>query len=184
MINFFYREFKGIVSGLSSKGAQIERLKRQVRVWDKLSNINSDITILGDANICISRWDDSTYDRYEMANIVKDYLSRARAEQMVQEITRIGAGPNKSQTQSIIDHVYSTRPNIITNISTEEWISSDHACISLTKLFKFRKEKGGCVRKRVYGKFDTTAFLEEVMLSKINEKVLAAKNLDEAASTF
>ena len=62
VVNFFYREFTGGISGLSDKQSQHERLSRMINVWNMINNNSDhDILCLGDANLCAKTWSKEDY---------------------------------------------------------------------------------------------------------------------------
>ena len=70
IVNCFYREFTGAVSGLRDKASQIERLGRQITVWKNACSGTKDVVILGDANICASKWLEEDYHGKDLADMV------------------------------------------------------------------------------------------------------------------
>ena len=52
VVNFFYREFTGGVSGLKNMPSQNERLTRQISHWRNICKSKRDFVSLGDANLC------------------------------------------------------------------------------------------------------------------------------------
>ena len=49
------------MSGLSEIIAQSERLKREIQSWTNLQNPNSDIVLLGEANLNAPKWDEDNF---------------------------------------------------------------------------------------------------------------------------
>ena len=62
LLNYFYREWTGGVTGDSSQASQIDRLKRQIGYWKTLHSQNRDVMCLGDANLCALTWNDNDYE--------------------------------------------------------------------------------------------------------------------------
>lgn len=50
------------VTGDSDQISQAGRWARQVHYWSSLYTQNKDVMILGDANLCASKWNDTDYD--------------------------------------------------------------------------------------------------------------------------
>ena len=61
VVNFFYREFTGGVSGLDDITSQNERLSRQINHWRKICESKRDFVSLGDANLCSFKWHEDDY---------------------------------------------------------------------------------------------------------------------------
>ena len=74
VVNFFYREFTGGVSGLADMPAQVERLARQAAHWQSLCAGSKDVICLGDANLCTKRWNDENFAQMELADLIHNFL--------------------------------------------------------------------------------------------------------------
>ena len=61
LVNFYYREWTGGVSGDKSHQAQLDRFSRQVQHWKSLRSEDKDVVLLGDANFCSLSCSDPDY---------------------------------------------------------------------------------------------------------------------------
>ena len=66
IVNFYYREWTGIVSG---RDEQEQRLSRIIQHWRTLVAEDRDILLLGDANLCALSWNDPNYSEKALADI-------------------------------------------------------------------------------------------------------------------
>ena len=88
VVNFFYQEFTGGVSGLQDMTAQNERLVRQVNHWRTISESKCDYVSLGDANLCARKWYNDDYNLHDQAAQVQSFLLDTDSTQVVKDFTR------------------------------------------------------------------------------------------------
>ena len=76
VVNVFYREWTGGLSGLGDHGSQVERLQRQISYWQTLYDEDRDVLMCGDANLCAMTWNDTDLDHSKkvLANMVQEQL--------------------------------------------------------------------------------------------------------------
>ena len=184
IVNFFYREFTGGVSGLGDNQAQTERLSRQIRHWRVLARSNYDLVCLGDANLCAQRWNDEDYNRSEHAEMIQSFLLDTSSTQLVRDFTRSEFVQGGEISRSCIDHCYTSSPEKLSKPDVVAVGESDHLGVVVTKYVKIPKIKPRTVTKRSYKDFSVETFLTEVLNSKIDENVTACESLEEAAEVF
>ena len=175
-INFFYREWTSMVSGLNDIGSQKERLKRQISLWDNLSQHNENTMILGDANVCAMSWNDENFGQKDISSMIQDYLLRSSSHQMISQATHLNG--------SCIDHLYTNCPEKICEIKVTSVGNSDHMGICVRKLSKFPSSRPKTLKKRSYKNFDNGDFLTEVYDSNIEAEVTKHDTIDDAAEAF
>lgn len=66
VVNAFYRDYTGGVSGFSSDESQKERLGRIVTHWDELDRLNCDTIYLHDMNLDYNKWGDINYNHHAL----------------------------------------------------------------------------------------------------------------------
>ena len=184
MVNFFYREFTGGVSGLKNQGAQLERLKRQVKVWQKMAGGGKDFVIMGDANVCALKWKEDASEKKEIGDEIKDFLNESGAEQLVKEVTRTGNNMHGDWVGSCIDHIYSDVEEKIKNIKVEAVGQSDHLGISLSVKTQMGAMKRKNIQYRDYSRCDIGVFLTELWQRDVNNKVAAEDDIEKMAEIF
>ena len=184
IVNFFYREFTGGVSGLGDNEAQTERLSRQIKHWRVLAKSNYDLVCLGDANLCARRWNDEDYNRTEHAEMIQSFLLDTSSTQLVRDYTRSEIVQGGEISRSCIDHCYSSSPEKLSMPEIVAVGESDHLGVVVTKYVKAPKIKPRTVTKRSYKNFSVETFLTEILNSKIDENVTACETLEEAAEVF
>ena len=185
IVNYFYREWTGGVSGDKSQHSQLNRLERQIQYWRQLYSQNKDVMCLGDANLCALQWNDDDYDASKriLANLVQDHLLEESSYQLVTGYTR-SEMYNGLLNRSCIDHIYSNAPMKCEKPITEAAGDSDHLAVVIIKYSKEVHHKPNTVLKRNYKNFDQAAFLQDVNQCNINEAVTACSDIDDAAKTF
>ena len=185
LVNIFYREWTGGISGESHQDSQTSRWARQILYWKSLYSQKRDVVILGDANLCAAKWNDATYDGHKkiLANMVQEQLLEESSYQLVEGFTRSEL-TNGIVNQSSIDHVYTNAPMKCTKPLIEAAGDSDHLAIILTKFSKELRNKPQTVMKRSYKNFNAGMFLQDIQNSDINKKVTEANNVEDAAKIF
>ena len=181
--NIYYREFTGGMSGLKDMSSQINRLDRQIAHWKTLFAGGRDVVILGDSNLCTTKWMSESYQYKDLANKVQDFLLEESCQQLVTEVTRSELVAGVVQ-RSIIDHCYSDVSDKITGPYIEAVGDSDHLGVRITKFCKFPTTKPQVIKRRVYKNFSVEDFLKEILHSNINAHVTSHKTIDGAAEAF
>ena len=184
-VNFFYREFMSGVTGENSQASQLERLERQIQYWHSLHNLDRDVLLCGDANVCALSWNDNNYDnnRKVLANKIQDYLLQSSSAQLVQDYTR-SESYNGMVSRSCLDHIYTNAPLKCDKPTVESAGDSDHLAVMVTKFTRELRLKPHNVLKRNYKYFNLVEFLTDIQQSSLNQKVLNCEDLETAADTF
>ena len=184
LVNFFYREWKGGIHGISDQASQVDRLTRQAQHWKILTSQDRDLVILGDANLCAKVWNNPDYptDKKELATIVNDFLLEESLVQTVNENTRTELKGNNLE-KSCIDHIYVNCPNKCNETIVVPGGSSDHLAVMITKFSKEIPQKPKAVKKRTYKNFKETDFIREVKFTNF-EEVLKTEVPEEATEIF
>ena len=183
LVNFFYREFTGGVSGLNDANSQNERISRQTRLWKTLQAGKRDFICLGDANIDASKWYDDNYKERAIAEIVQAALIETNNTQLIKEYTR-SEFCQGNLIRSCIDHCYTNVPEKVSKPEVLAIGDSDHLGIAVTKYTRAPVIKPKTIKKRSYKNFDMELFLRSITNSELNEKVCACYELDQAAEAF
>ena len=185
MLNYFYREWTGGVSGESDQASQIKRITNQINYWRSLYAQNRDVICMGDANLCALSWDDNDFDASKkvLANLVQEHLLEESSYQMVKDYTR-SEMTRSGLSRSCIDHVYTNTPAKCDNPKVESAGDSDHLAVIVNKYSKELKKKPMAVLKRSYKNFNPVSFLLDIQNYSIDEAVTACDNLDDAAIMF
>ena len=185
IVNYFYREWTGGISGENCQVSQINRLERQRDYWETLYNQNKDVICLGDANLCALSWHESNYDASKkvLANIVQEHLLEVSSYQIVEQFTRSEINRN-GISRSCLDHVYTNSPAKCEKPKVIPAGDSDHLAVIVDKFSKESPSKPQAVLKRSYKHFNPVSFLQDIQNSCIDEAVTACGNLEEAATVF
>ena len=185
LLNIFYREWTGGVSGESSSASQIDRISRQINYWQSLYSQNRDVVCMGDANLCALSWNSSDFDASNkvLANYVQEHLLEESSHQIVKNYTR-SETTRSGISRSCLDHVYTNVPSKCDTPSVKSAGDSDHLALIFNKFSKELQTRPQAVLKRNYSKFDPYEFLLDVQNCCINEAVLACNDINQAADTF
>ena len=186
IVNYYYREWTGGVSGESSSTAQQERLANQITVWKELLTQGKDFISLGDANLCALNWNNSDYRHKILANQVQTFNLEENCHQLVRGITRIQNYGDTIQ-QSCIDHITTNVPDKCSNPEISAGGSSDHMAVMITKFSRDICNQPKTIKKRNYKNFDPQAFLTDVQYSISNgsfNSILSTSDPDIASSHF
>ena len=111
LLNIFYREWTGGVSGESSQASQIDRLKQPINYWKTLHAQIRDVVCMGDANLCALVWNDNEYaaSKKVLSNWVQEHLLEVSIYQIVEDFIRSEMSRN-GISKSCLDHVYTNAP--------------------------------------------------------------------------
>ena len=142
-----------------------------------------DVVILGDANICASKWLEEDYHGKDLADKVRKFLLENDCNQMVTDYTRTEVGRGGVLLNSCIDHVYSNCPEKI-QTSVCHVGDSDHAGFVVEKTIRLKRCKPNVVKKRSYKSFNVQSFLTDINTSDINRVVVEEKDVNKAAEIF
>ena len=185
VVNYFYREWTGGVSGQNSQGSQIDRILRQIGYWRTLYAQNRDVVCMGDANLCALSWNENEYEASKkvLANCVQEHLLEESSYQIVQDFTRSETTRN-GLSRSCIDHIYTNAPSKCDKPKVESAGDSDHLAVVVNKYTKELQLKPHAVLKRSYKNFDPQSFLLDIQNCSIDEAVTACDDFDEAAQVF
>ena len=164
-VNFYYREWKSIVTGNNSTAAQNEEFERLTNIWRSFTAQDKDFLALGDTNICAKKIDDPNYIHKSLAETFKDFLIEENCFQIVEDYTRVRMVNNEIQ-RSCLDHV---SVNCVDKVVRPEVLGigkSDHLGLLVTKKTRELRTSPRTVKKRVYKNFDQNDFLKDILLAK------------------
>ena len=131
-IIFIYREYTGGISGLKDDQSQVDRLQRMRDHWDQMISEYEDVTILGDMNVDERRLYEPGYQT-KVVETLQDFKYSAGMRQLITEDTRRQLVNGVLRT-SLIDHLYSSKPELVSSISVSDITDSDHSCIWAKKI--------------------------------------------------
>ena len=184
MVNFYYREWTGGLSGESSQASQIDRFSRQVDYWRELTKEDRDLILLGDANFCLLTCFQQDYptNLKAIANLAYDFYLEEAMSQLINKPTRTelrGGLINKS----CIDHITTNTPRKCLNSEAVVGGNSDHLAVITTKLSREINSRPAFIKKRSYKYFSKENFLLEVRNTCFRD-ILTLNDSEEAAKLF
>ena len=119
-------------------------------MFDRVCDRNPDVLLMGDFNIDFLKphpaWESTT--------------TALGLHQLVTSPTRV-----TSSSSTLIDHIYSNKPNAVSNVQVNSLAISDHSPISCTwstKLPKPKKNGHTCINFRSFKRFDENRFLTDL----------------------
>ena len=161
---------------------QKNNLVKMMKVWKEIQTKHKDLIVLGDINLCASRWEDRNYERKELCDLMKRHMMESGMVQLMNQTTRSGVNCKNERVETIIDHIYSSCPAKVKEIKVVEMTRSDHMLIQMTKMDSEVKEVPKMMRRRVYKRMIKEEFMREVLNSGVIHAVLRTDDVDEAAT--
>ena len=77
--------------------SQVERFKRQIKIWRNLCTGNKDVICMGDANLCATEWLEESYKHKELSELAHEFMAETST---VQVIKVVQGDPGQSRRQS------------------------------------------------------------------------------------
>ena len=184
MVNFYYREWTSFLNGDNTHASQLERLGRQIKHWEDLTNSNKDVILLGDANVCALSWSSPNYSAQlkDLANHIINFNLSEACEQLINQYTRVEKRGNLIE-KSCLDHITT---NASSKCSIPEVLtagSSDHLATMITKYSKELRSQPQTVKKRSYKHFCPQTFIQAIR--KISWfDLYMCENVEDAVEIF
>ena len=163
-----YREWQylGQSNGLSgSIAAQLQRWELFLEKWELALMEGKEVVVMMDANIDFLKWTrddlpptDSTYKLRPLIQKLFNQIIPHGVSQLVRTATRTWPGQNDSG----LDHVYSNRPEKLSEVQSEYIGGSDHKLLRVVRFEKSLKRSGRYVKKRCFKNFKPEEFIQAV----------------------
>ena len=186
LVNYYYREWTGGVTGDSSMVGQLQRLDRHISQWKELSSQGRDFVSLGDANLCALSWNQSDFKYKNLAQNIQSFLLDDSCHQLVNTYTRIQSYRDTVQ-RSCLDHIVTNVPNKCDVPEVSAGGSSDHMAVLVIKRSREIKNQPKTIKKRNYKHFNEASFLHDVseaLNSGAFDTVLSSTDPNIAAAHF
>ena len=181
IISTHYREFTGGISGLKTNDSQLDRLTRLTDHWKSLSQLNHDLIIVGDTNLCYRKWSTTANNDQNLINKIKDTQTLTALEQVVDTDTRIQIVQDRVE-HSIIDHTYTNCSQLLHPVEVKPAGSSDHLGLVIKKMSIVEAEKSTSFRIRNHEKIND--LVTALYLNDVRNLITGCDNLEDAAETF
>ena len=184
LVNFYYREWTGGISGEDTHASQLERFARQVNYWQDLKQEDRDLILLGDANFCSLSCFRPDYPVHlkNIANLAYDFYLSETMTQLIEKPTRTESN-GQNIHKSCIDHITTSCPRKCLNSEVVVGGNSDHLAVITTKLSKEFNSRPPLIKKRSYKYFSKNNFLLEIRNTNFDE-ILNSTDSNEAAQLF
>ena len=124
-----------------------------------------EVVVMMDANIDFLKWcrddlpaSDSTSKLKPLIKLLFDKIFPYGVSQLVKTATRTWPG----QTDSGLDHIYSNKPEKLSEVHSEFMGGSDHRLLKIVRFSKSLKRSARYVRKRCFKNFNPEEFIQAV----------------------
>ena len=168
LVSNIYREWQCMGQGNHESGtiaAQLSRWESFLQKWETAIAAEYEIHVLGDINLnFLEFWTEVSeasahFNRYRpLVHALLDHVIPHGFSQLITEVTRI----QQNQTPALLDHLWTNKPDKLSNIQTFFVGGSDHKIISAIRHTKQSIRKPRIVKKRCFKKFNAEDFIEEV----------------------
>ena len=145
--------------------AQFARWSIFIGAWEKAIAEEKEIIVTGDINIDSLKWmnddlpaSDSAHKLRSLIELLFEKIIPHGISQLVTVATR--SGPR--QVDSCLDHLYSNKPDKLSEVAVHVNGGSDHKVVCVTRYAKSMKKNVRYIRKRSFKNFDTAGFQAEV----------------------
>jgi hypothetical protein len=145
--------------------AQLQRWCMFLDMWEKALQEGKEVVVMMDANIDFLKWtkadlpaNDNTRRLRPLIDQLFTRIFPHGVSQLVTTATRSWPG----QTDSGLDHIYSNKPDKLSEVHTEFRGNSDHKLIKITRFSKSLIISARYVRKRSFKNFSASDFCAAV----------------------
>ena len=163
-----YREWQhlGQTDNLSgSIAAQLQRWDIFIEKWELALMEGKEVVVMMDANIDFLKWtrddlpsSDSTYKLKPLIEKLFNKIIPHGVSQLVRTPTRTWPGQNDSG----LDHIYSNKPEKLSEVQSEYIGGSDHKLLRIVRFSKSLKQSVRYVKKRCFKSFKPEEFIRAV----------------------
>ena len=145
--------------------AQLSRWQTFLTLWERALTEDKEVIVTGDVNIDCFKWcrddltsTDSTYKLKPLIELLFEKIIPHGVSQHVKTATHSWPG----QVDSCLDHLYTNRPDKISNVEAHVNGGSDHRVLYTVRYTKSMKKSTRYVKKRCFKNFDEEGFKQEV----------------------
>ena len=164
-----YREWGYLGQGAGDNSgttqAQLERWTIFLDKWEAALNEGKEVIIMMDANLDFLKWtrtdlpaNDHTVRLKPLIELLFTRIFPHGVSQLVTTATRAWPG----QVESGLDHIYSNKPDKLSNVESEYTGMSDHKIIKVSRFSKSLRRNVRYIRKRSYKHFSADKFLRAI----------------------
>ena len=163
-----YREWKYLGQADSSSGtvpAQLERWSVFLNHWEQALLEGREVIVIMDANIDFMKWRKDNLPASDSAVRLKSLIELLFSKIIPHGVSQLVTVPTRSwpgQEDSGLDHIYTNKPDKLSNVYAEFTGGSDHKLIKITRYAKSIQRNVRYVRKRVFKNFVDKDFQQAV----------------------
>ena len=180
-----YREWQYLGQNDNSSrsiASQLARWELFIKQWEQAIREDKEVIVTGDMNIDSLKWcrDDlpTTDSTYKLKPLI-DLLFEKVIPQGFSQQVRVATHSWQGQHPSCLDHLYTNKPDKITEVQAIVNGGSDHKLLYLVRYAKAIKRNVRYIRKRCFKGFDKSKFMEEIRKLKFFD-IYSASNVDSA----
>ena len=176
-----------------SEAAQLDRWSSFIGQWEMAISEDKEVLVAGDGNLNSFKWmrddlpsNDSIHKLRNLIDILFEKIIPHGFSQLVTVATRSWPG----QDDSCLDHLYTNRPDKLSDVRVLVNGASDHRIILVTRYTKSLKKNVRYIKKRCFKYFDEESFRKDIAAmnwfdvynaSDVNEAVeLLTNKINEA----
>ena len=181
-----YREWQHLGQGDNLSGSipsQLQRWELFLEKWELALMEGKEVVVMMDANIDFLKWTrddlpafDSTSKLKSLIDILFSKIFPHGVSQLVRTATRTWPG----QADSGLDHIYTNKPDKLSDVHTEFMGGSDHRLLKIVRYSKSLKRSVRYVRKRCFKNFSSQEFIQAVRSISWFDLYLC-QNVDQAS---
>ena len=163
-----YGEWKYLGQADASSGtvaAKLERWSTFLNLWEQALLEGKEVIVMMDANLDFLKWrrdnlpaNDSTVRLKSLVELLFNRIFPHGVSQVLTVFTRSWPG----QEDAGLDHIYTNKPEKLSNVYAEFAGGSDHKLIKITRYSKSLQRSVRYVRKRVFKNFVDKDFQQTV----------------------
>ena len=182
-----YREWQYLGQNDNSSrslASQLARWELFIQQWELAIREDKEVIVTGDMNIDSFKWcrDDlpSTDSTYRLRPLI-DLLFEKVIPQGFSQQVRVATHAWKGQHPSCLDHLYTNKPDKITEVQAVVNGGSDHKLLHVVRYAKSMKKNVRYIRKRCFKGFDESKFKEEIRKLKFHD-IYSTSDVDSAVA--
>ena len=171
-----YRQWRLLGQSTDNSASVTEQLARWtlfIEKWESALHENKEVIVMMDANLDHLTWrctdnlpaSHSSIRLKGLIDLLFERILPLGVSQLVTGATRFERG----QPKSGLDHLYSNKPDKLSQVQTFFTGMSDHKLLKVTRYTKSFKQLPRYVRKRIFKNFDEELFIQQLNESNINE---------------
>ena len=145
--------------------AQLERWSAFLGQWEKAIGEDKEVIVTGDINLNSLKWMRDNVPATGFVQKLKSLIDLLFEKIIPHGIAQLVTVPTRSwpgQKDRCLDHVYTNKPEKLSDIAVHRIGGSDHKVVCFTRYAKSMVRNVRYIRKRCFKNFDGEEFMREV----------------------